>query len=119
MKKYIEGYYCQDEKYLKALNAETNRKIVDAYRNCYPEKLTPQEIANKVGMGKDDNVSTYVKNLADMFVKKMDKKGSARVRGKPPAGQRYHMKKPAWTYLFEDKNFALNQRDNFDFQFAP
>ncbi len=70
-------------------------------------------------MGKDDNVSTYVKNLADMFVKKMDKKGSARVRGKPPAGQRYHMKKPAWTYLFEDKNFALNQRDNFDFQFAP
>lgn len=91
--------------------------MIDAYRDSYPHRLTPQEIAKKVGKGKDENVSTYVGKLSDMFVKRNDKESFVKVRGKPPVGQSDHTKRPAWTYSFEDKNFASNQKDNF--QFAP
>jgi hypothetical protein len=48
LSRYVEGYYYQDEKLLEDFNADTTREIIQEFRNSYPEKKTPQEIASKM-----------------------------------------------------------------------
>ena len=40
MKEYIRGYYCRDDLHLQVMNKESNRKILQALKDAYPEGLT-------------------------------------------------------------------------------
>jgi hypothetical protein len=47
MKEYIEGYYCRDDLHLQVINKDSNRKILTALRDAYPNGLTVEELASK------------------------------------------------------------------------
>jgi hypothetical protein len=116
VKKYIEGYYCKDRGSLNAINTPIQREVLDLLRDSYPNKLTIQKIS-KLKKLPEATVNNIVNKLAENgFLHKGDKERTR--RGKPPTGK-VTGKKPAQPYLFEDLNFILNKRKNFEYQFAP
>lgn len=47
MKEYFEGYYCRDDLHLQIINKDSNRKILTALRDAYPNGLSVEELASK------------------------------------------------------------------------
>ena len=47
MKNYIGGYYCRDDLHLQIMNKDSNRKILEALKDAYPEGLTVEELAKR------------------------------------------------------------------------
>lgn len=116
LKTFIEGYYCQNSKSLKAINTPTQRKVLDLLRDAYPNKLTIQQISGITHIA-ETTVDSIVNKLAQYgFLyrgkKERTKPGKARI-GKVTG------KKPAQPYSFEDLNFISNKGINFEYQFAP
>ena len=47
MKNYISGFYCRDDLHLQIMNKDSNRRILEALREAYPDGLTVEELAKK------------------------------------------------------------------------
>ncbi|MFZ0555823.1 MAG: hypothetical protein WAM26_11075 [Nitrososphaeraceae archaeon] len=47
MKSYIGGYYCRDALHLQIINKDSNRRMLEALREAYPEGLTVEELSKK------------------------------------------------------------------------
>lgn len=47
MKQYFQGYYCRDDLHLQILNKDSNRKILTALRDAFPNGLSVEELSSK------------------------------------------------------------------------
>lgn len=47
MKEYFQGYYCRDDLHLQVLNKDSNRRILAALRDVYPNGLSVEELTSK------------------------------------------------------------------------
>src|SRR5689334_4448929 len=104
-----------------------NRDIIEAFRNAYQEKRTVQDIATNISKYTDET-GTYDSSISRKFLKEIGKEVIH--RGKPAIGRRL-IKKRAMTYIFEDYNLVLKDRerklntltkkqsDKTNFQIAP
>ena len=63
MKEYIRGYYCRDDLHLQVMNKESNRKILQALKDAYPEGLTVEELAKKTKLP----IKTIYAQKAELF----------------------------------------------------
>jgi len=85
MKQYFEGYYCRDDLHLQVLNKDSNRKILAALRDAYPNALTVEEIASKTRLP----VKTIYAQKAELYREyyvdhaDQDSKGTFTKRGRP------------------------------------
>lgn len=105
MKSYINGYYFHDYQRKKEIT-ESKEAILNTLKDAYPNPLTVKDIADKLRMSEN----TVSQGLGGLY----------RHRFIEFAGKREGDKsKPPGQYVFEDLNFALNEKKNFAFQFAP
>jgi hypothetical protein len=44
-KEYIRGFYARDDLHLQVINKESNRKMLEALKDAYPDGLNAYEIA--------------------------------------------------------------------------
>ena len=50
MKEYLTGYYCRDDLHLRIVNKESNRKILDALKDSYPNGLDVYQLEEKTNL---------------------------------------------------------------------
>jgi hypothetical protein len=82
MKAYFEGFYCRDDLHLQILNKDSNRKILAALRDAYPNGLSVEELAFKTKLPiktiyaqKAELYREYYVNHADEGEKLVAKRG--------------------------------------------
>ena len=47
VKEYFAGHYCRDDLFLRVINKRSNRKILEALKDAYPQGLDIDELAKK------------------------------------------------------------------------
>jgi transposase len=112
--KYIEGYYCKDDRSIESISTESSRKVLRAIASSYPFGITQREISNRTDISYH-TITGALNNLRNSgFIKK--EKNKKLTRGRPKRSAEIAESR-AFEYHIENRNFALNEKE--DYQFAP
>ncbi len=112
MWKYLEGYYCKDDRSLEGIKTEPSRTVLCTISKHYPVGITAKEISKQTRI-RPDTVRGSLKSLEVAgFIKKRKYEPS---RGRPGADG--HDDVRSLRFHIENRNFALNKND--EYQFAP
>jgi hypothetical protein len=90
MKNYFNGYYCRDDLHLQILNKDSNRKILEALRESYPEGLTVEELAKKTKLPIKTIYAQKAELYREYYINHLEnEKGEDNYarRGRPPSTQ--------------------------------
>ncbi len=113
MSRYFEGYYCKDDNSVEGISSESSRKVLQAIAYSYPEGITQQEISDSTGTSYH-TVTDALKILRNSgYIKK--EKGNKLSRGRPKTSADTHLESRAFKYYIENRNFALNEKEAYQF----
>lgn len=80
---YISGYYCRDEFDLDIVGKDSNRLILQALKDAYPNGLTVKQICEETNQP-DKTVYPQIKSLTrEHFIVEVGKDKKPRLRGRP------------------------------------
>jgi hypothetical protein len=85
MKTYISGYYCRDDLHLQIMNKDSNRKILDALRDIYPEALSVEELARKTKLPLKTIYAQKAELYREYYINHLEEEPEQiKKRGRPP-----------------------------------
>ena len=87
MRTYIAGYYCRDDLHLQLMNKDSNRKILEALRDAYPEGLTVEQIANKTKLPLKTIYAQKAELYREYYINHLEEEKETK-RGRPAATTR-------------------------------
>jgi hypothetical protein len=82
MKEYISGYYCRDDLHLQVINKESNRRMLQALRDAYPNGLTVFELADVTDLPLKTIYAQKAELYREYYVNHLDEK-TIKTRGRP------------------------------------
>jgi hypothetical protein len=88
MKTYISGYYCRDDLHLQVMNKDSNRKILEALKEVYPEALSVEELARKTKLPLKTIYAQKAELYREYHINHLEEKDEEseqiKKRGRPP-----------------------------------
>jgi hypothetical protein len=85
MKTYISGYYCRDDLHLQIMNKDSNRRILEALKDAYPEALSVEELARKTKLPLKTIYAQKAELYREYYVNHLEQEPEQiKKRGRPP-----------------------------------
>jgi hypothetical protein len=85
MKTYISGYYCRDDLHLQIINKDSNRKILEALKEAYPDGLTVEELTKKTKLPMKTIYAQKAELFREYYINHIDEHVDKVKRGRPSA----------------------------------
>ena len=82
MKEYIAGYYCRDDLHLQIVNKYSNRRILQALKDVYPNGLTIFELAQVTDLPLKTIYAQKAELYREYYINHLDEK-KTKTRGRP------------------------------------
>jgi hypothetical protein len=80
VKEYISGYYCRDDLHLQVINKESNRRILRALKDVYPNGLTIFELAEVTDLPLKTIYAQKAELYREYYINHLDEKTTKRGR---------------------------------------
>jgi hypothetical protein len=89
MKNYFTGFYCRDDLHLQIMNKDSNRRILEALRDAYPDGLTVEELAKKTKLPIKTIYAQKAELYREYYINHLEEQEGEykRQRGRPPASR--------------------------------
>lgn len=89
MKNYFTGFYCRDDLHLQIMNKDSNRRILEALRDAYPDGLTVEELAKKTKLPIKTIYAQKAELYREYYINHLEEQegGYKPPRGRPPASR--------------------------------
>jgi hypothetical protein len=82
-KEYIRGFYARDDLHLQVINKESNRKILEALKDAYPDGLNAYEIAKATNLPLKTIYAQKAELYREYYINNVDQTPSSLPRGRP------------------------------------
>jgi hypothetical protein len=83
MKTYIDGYYCRDDLHLQIMNKDSNRRILEALRDVYPEGLSVEELAKQTKLPVKTIYAQKAELYREYYINHFEEGTEIKKRGRP------------------------------------
>jgi hypothetical protein len=83
MKEYIRGFYVRDDLHLQVINKESNRKILEALKDAYPDGLNAYEIAKATNLPLKTIYAQKAELYREYYINNVGQTSSSLPRGRP------------------------------------
>jgi hypothetical protein len=104
MKEYIRGFYARDDLHLQVINKESNRKILEALKDAYPDGLNTYEIAKATNLPLKTIYAQKAELYREYYINNVGRTSSSLPRGRPKLTEEQSLERSKKRIVIEEAN---------------